>query len=476
MPLFQKILTKKHIAGATAITASTLTLVLAAGMASAWGPERPQYTNETPASYATFNSIKDNVAVGDERNFVRVGEVGSTDPYVDELEVVPGKEYEVYIYYHNDAASNTNSTGYGIATNTRVASAYPTVLNSSERGMVSGIISWSYVNPSDDKVNTGEVWDEAYLTTKTDGLVLRYKTGTAKIHNDGAANNSVLPTSLFTKNGTLIGFNKLAGTIPGCAEYSGYITYTLVAEQTDSTLKKQVSLDGETWADEITANPGDYVTYKVEFNNTGNTILANTIFKDLHDDGLSLRAGSTKVFDVNNTSGKAIDDILDLSGYNVGDTAPGALVQITYQAQVSQDASFCNKTLNNAISLAYNSADQKTDNATVLVSCADEEEPDEPGSTCATNPEMDGCQGEKNCATNPEMEGCQEIPNTGPVEIILAIVVIAGIGGGGYYLYRTKRTLKTVENNISGKKANKANQAKDSKAPEDSSQKPNDMV
>lgn len=435
----------------------------------AWGPERPTYTNDSPASYATFNSITDNAAVGDERNFVRVGEVGSSDPYTDTIEVEPGKEYEVYIYYHNNAASNTNSTGYGMATNTKVASAYPTILNVNEQGMVSGVISWSYVNPSDDSINTGTVWDEAYLTTKTSGVVLRYKTGSAIIHNAGAANGSVLPTNLFTEEGTPIGYNKLAGTIPGCAEYSGYITYTLVAEKVDSSLEKQVSLDGENWTDNITAKPGQYLTYKITFYNTGNTDLANVILKDEHDDGLILRKGSTYIYDVNNVEGKNIDDIIDLSGYNTGDAAPGALKQAIYQMQVGTDDSLCGKTLNNKILLNFNSAEQGEDNTTVTVSCDPPTKED-----CTTNPELEGCTTpedtpEKNCKTNPEMEGCQELPNTGPLEIVLAIVIIIGIGGGGYYLYRTQKTLKTVEDSVSGKDA-----AKDST--DTSSQKPNDMV
>ena len=60
------------------------------------------------------------------------------------------------------------------------------------------------------------------------------------------------------------------------------------------------------------------------------------------------------------------------------------------------------------------------------------------------------------------MEGCQELPNTGPLEIVLAIVIITGIGGGGYYLYRTQKTLKTVENSVSGKDAAKDTPNKDS--------------
>lgn len=439
--------TKKRVAktifAAASSFAAAIALIGVATPASAWGPERTTYTNESPAPYATFNSITNNAAVGDERNFVRIREAGTDQTFQDEIQIEPGKEYEVYIYYHNNAASNTNSSGLGMATNTRVSSAYPTLVTPAERGMVSGIISWSYVTPeSPNDAQTGKVWDEAYVTTASDNVTLRYKTGTATIHNSGAANGSVLSTNLFTEGGTPIGFNKLEGNLPGCAEYSGHITYTLVAEQTTTNLDKKVSLDGENWFENVTATPGQIVTYKVIFNNTGNTELTNVIFKDTHDDGLSLYSGSTKVFDFNNQDGKTIDDILDLSGYNVGNVAPGALVQIIYQARVADNYSLCGKTLNNTISVNYNSEDQGNDSATVTVNCEED---------CSTNPNLPGCQ-ERNCKTNPEMEGCQELPNTGPVEIILAIVIVLGIGGGGYYLYRTRKTLNKAENVAKGNK------------------------
>lgn len=419
-------MSKKHLLTSIGGIATLVLAILPFWNVSAWGPERPTYTVESPAPYATFNSITNNTAIGDERNFVRIGEVGSNAPYRDEIEIVPGKEYEVYIYYHNNAASNTNSSGYGMATNTKVSSAYPTILNVGERGMISGIISWSYVTPADpNNAKTGTVWDEAYVTTNTDGVVLRYKTGSAIIHNGGEANGSVLPTALFTEAGTPIGFNKLTGTLPGCAEYSGHITYTLIAEKVDVSLDKKVSIDGENWYENVTAKPGDYITYKVTFKNTGNTTLTNVIFQDSHDDGLSLRSGSTKIFDVNNVDGKIIDDIIDISGYNVGDVAPGALVQVIYQAKVADNTDYCGRTLKNTITVKYNSTESKTDDSTVTIVC-------------------EGVP-EKNCKTNPELPECQELPNTGPLEIFMAAIIIAGIGGGGYYLYRTRKTLNKVE-------------------------------
>jgi hypothetical protein len=49
------------------------------------------------------------------------------------------------------------------------------------------------------------------------------------------------------------------------------------------------------------------------------------------------------------------------------------------------------------------------------------------------------------------MDGCQELPSTGPLEIVLAIIVIASISFTGYYFYRTHQTLNKLEILVSGK-------------------------
>ncbi|MBQ9180628.1 DUF11 domain-containing protein, partial [Candidatus Saccharibacteria bacterium] len=444
----QKLKNHKIAKVATSVALALVATIAGAGLikaesANAWGPDtRTTYTNASPAPYATFNSITDNAAVGDERNFVRVKEAGTTNTYTDEVEVVPGKEYEVYIYYHNDAASNTNSSGYGIATDTRVSSAYPTLLNSGERGMISGIISWSYVTPAaPNDAKDATVWDEAYLTTQSNNVVLRYKTGTATIHNAGQTNGSVLSTNLFTTNGTPIGFNKLTGILPGCADYSGYITYTLVAESTSSELTKEVSLDGTNWSSAATVNPGDYVTYRVTFKNTGNTTLTNVIFKDAHSDELSLRSGSTQVFDVNNPNGTTIADIIDISGYNVGDVVPGAEVRIIYQALAGKPSAGCNQILSNVVSVEYNGVSQQTSATNVTYICSGENVPSVAGDT--------------SCAIDSSLPGCTELPDTivstGPAEVAMAVAIVLAIAGAGFYLWVSQRELRLVQGRVSGK-------------------------
>lgn len=414
------------------------TITLASANAGAWGPSRPTYTNESPADYATFNSITNNAAVGDERNFVRIREAGTEDTFADEIEIIPGHEYEVYIYYHNNAATDTNASGFGVATNTRVASAYPTVVNSNDRGMVSGIITWSYVTPENpNDPQEGKVWDEAYVTTKTDGVALKYKTGTAIIHNSGSTNGSVLPSDLFTNEGTPIGFNKLTGTLPGCAEYSGHITYTLVAEKPGSELSKQVSVDGENWFDKVTVKPGDYVTYKVIFKNTGNTNFTNLILTDTHPEEIKLKSGSTTVYNYDHPDGYAIDDIIDISGHNTGDIFAGGITQVIYQMQVINDSSSCGKIYSNTIAANFNTTENKFDSAEVSVVC-EETPPPAPMEDCYTNPSLPGC-------STPN-----RLPETGPLEIAMAVIVVLGICAGGFYFYRTRRTLKTVSDVVSG--------------------------
>lgn len=192
----------------------------------AWGPERPTFTNKEPADYPVFNSITDNIVLGDERDFVRVVELVNEgeelNHYVNELEIEPGKRYGVFIYYHNNAKSKYNSEEYdysGIAWNTRVATKFPAELKAGERGMISGIVSSTSTNPA-------KVWDEAYVTAKED-MTLHFVAMSAKLHNDWGADGSTLSTYLFDTDGALMGMDKLNGMVWGCYEYSGFVTYTI---------------------------------------------------------------------------------------------------------------------------------------------------------------------------------------------------------------------------------------------------------
>lgn len=204
------------------LSLATVTSLVLGKPVMAWGPDRPTYTMDAPADHATFNSITDNAAIGDERDFVRIVEVDSGNTFTSELELEPDKEYAVYIYYHNDASETFNDAAHnyaGVARDTRVVSYFPDSIKAGERKQIDGIITASNADPK-------TVWDEAYITAKED-LTIEYVEGTARIYNQWDVNDMILPDSLFTEDGAFIGLTALNGVILGCDRYSGQIIYRL---------------------------------------------------------------------------------------------------------------------------------------------------------------------------------------------------------------------------------------------------------
>lgn len=419
--------------------------------ASAWGPDRTTFTMEKPATYPTFNSITDNPTIGDERDFVRVGQINSdvTD-LKDEVEVIPGKQYLVYVYFHNNASSTFNDSAHdysGVAVRTRLASSFSTILTPNERGKITGTITADNSNP-------GSVWDEAYMTTKTDKVLMHYVSGSAKIYNDWKTNGSIMPSTLFTEEGALLGLNNLNGIIPGCEEYHGVVSYVLEAEELGGSIEKAVSKDGANFGASVNLAPGEEATYQLTIRNTGDVALTNATINDSLPSGLTLVPGSVGLRANDSSTVDPLSDEIFSTGYNLGTIGTGNTIYITYKVKAGVDFDCNGSELTNTASLVYDSdkstGETKTASSTITVKKTDCDVPEIPLDTCETNPGLPGCS-EKTCATNPEMEGCQELPNTGPVEIIMATVIVIGIASGGYYLYRTQKTLKTVEGDITGK-------------------------
>ena len=450
--------------------ATAVAAIVPYASSSAWGPERTTFTMKNPADYATFNSITDNPAVGDERNFVRVRDVNSTDPYRDNVNVVPGGEYEVYIYFHNDGKSSLNDSGEGIARGVKVTSALSSwKINSSQKVKVSAVLKAVNTNPL-------EVWDEAYLsTTSKNDVELRYIAGTAIIHNDYAANGSILSDKyLFGDDGVYIGENKLNGLIPACAEWSGYITYRIRADQASSKISKTVSKDGKNFFETVDAKPGDTLTYKVEFENTGTLDLTDVTFRDNLPAGVTLVPGTTILKDVASGKETKMSDVVGQNGFSTGTYNPTAKVILTYQVKVNGDVINdldCNKSkeLKNTIHGFYHvgSKDQgaevwDTSVIKIAKTCEDTPPPDDTPCDeendiecfCEKYPDDEKCKDTPDTPTPPTPTPDEpELPKTGPGEIALAIVAVVCIATGGIYWYRSQKEVAKIQNNVEGKDA-----------------------
>ena len=366
MNLLNKLQRHPVITGLAAVVAG---VGIFAGAMHAWGPSRATFTMANPASYVTFNAITDNPKHGDERNFVQIRNYTDNGQFGENVDLVAGKEYEVYVFYHNNASPDLNDAANnykGIALDTRMRVQMPATVNAGENARVTGFVSASNANPK-------EVWDEAYgKNTTNGGMALRYVPNSAKITSNGKVNGQYINLdNLASSNGALLGYNALDGKLPGCSEYSGYVTYRFVADQPNFEITKDVSVAGANqYVDSLAATAGSKVDYKIKYKNTGTVTQEDVTIKDVLPAGVSYVAGTT-MYSSSKTDNKwtpTNSDNLVVGGTNFGAFAPGGALYVKFTATVNPaDKLTCgtNTFVNKAYANTPNGS--KSDTATVTV-------------------------------------------------------------------------------------------------------------
>lgn len=345
-----------------ALTGVLATAIIVPASLMAWGPDRPTYTWDNPANHVTFNSMTNNPAYGDERNFVRIKEASAPNStYTDNIQLQPGKEYEVYVYYHNNARTELNASGVGVAQNAKLRMEMPAIVKAGQTAAINGYISASNAQPQ-------TVWDEARATTNQD-VALRYVPNSATVTSFGAVNGQKLPDSLWT-TGAALGFDSLNGVLPGCNEFAGYVKMRIVTDAPNFEVEKVVSKSGAgQYSESVTVNAGEKVDYRVMYKNTGTVQQNDVVIKDTLPEGVTFVPGTVHMSNANtNSQWKKIDgDAIVAGGINVGSYLPNGNVYVKFTAQVDGP---CGSTtlINKASANTDNGA--KTDTANVVVNKA----------------------------------------------------------------------------------------------------------
>lgn len=435
--IVQTIKNKRYIA---ILSAFLVAVVLPASMLFAWGPERETFTIEKPATFITFNSITNNPNYGDERNFVIAKDAAITGAggWQDNITIEDGKEYIVRMYVHNNAAANYNL----VAKNTRVMANVPNT--SAKSHQLDGFISADNATPK-------KIWDSVKFNSSKD-FTLKYLAGSARYHNNvNAATGFALPDSIVTSTGAQVGYKSMNGDVPGCFEYSGIATFRVKAttqKSPDFTISKKVRKQGTSeWVDKINAKIGDKLEYRIGFDNVGQTVSNNVILRDTPAKGIVFTKGSSTLKNATNPSGngKAIgnDGLVASTGVNIGNYTPNSNAFVYYAATIDKDKLMCgNNSLINTAS-ASTDAGRKTDTAEVIVNVDCKPNECKPGI-----PEGDPRCEDPAKPVNPGESGGTtptELPRTGPVEVVLAIVGVALITLGITYWYTSKNKGKITE-------------------------------
>lgn len=322
----------------------------------AWGPGRPTFTMDHPAPYVTFNSITNNPAQGDERDFVQIKDsAASNSTYSDKTALQPGHTYDVYVYYHNDASSTLNDAAHnyeGIARNAYMKVEMPSTVSAGQPAAFQATVGASNAKPT-------SVWSNA-TGTAAGTYALSYVPNSAVVHSNGAVNGSKMPDSLYT-TGAPLGYDKLDGNLPGCLQYSGYVIYQVKVNQPNFTVNKTVRIDGQgSYQKQIAANPGQTLDYEIEYNNTGTTTQNDVVIQDKLPKGVTYVPGSTQLANPN-TGGKWVNQTSNdvvTNGVSIGDYGPSSNAYVKFKAKVAGNTSLPTCGTNTLV----NTATAKTDN------------------------------------------------------------------------------------------------------------------
>ncbi len=357
----RNLLTKlRYVPKHFAVVAALVLATVGTAAAFAWGPSRTTYTMENPADHPVFNSITNNPNYGDEREFVIVRDLTTGSSYGDSTNLVPGHEYQVQVYVHNNAHPDYNASGKGVAKDTTVRAVVPASVTGSDT--VDGFVKASNATPT-------EVWDTAELKS-TNKVDLEYVSGSA--HLSTHAQQVDLPDTILT-TGVKVGDKDLSGDWRGCLEYAGIVTFKFRVKDTTSsfTMSKQVRAHSTTsggWVETYAAKPGETVDFLIRYQNTGNLVQENVTIKDTLPAGLSYVAGSTVLANGENHNGKSVADGVTAGGINIGNYTPQASAWVRFSAKVAdKDKLSCGtNTLKNVASV-ITGAGTKTDDAIVTV-------------------------------------------------------------------------------------------------------------
>lgn len=358
----------------------------------AWGPSRDTYTIEKPADHIVFNSITNNPNYGDERNFVTIKSVENrnTANWVDELKVENGKEYYVRMYVHNNAAANLNLVAHNVTAKFNIPDF------NAKRIQIDGYLSATNANPE-------QVWDQAVFTS--DNLFnMSYVTGSAVYTNNAHTDGLTLSDHVAT-TGAELGYQSLNGSIPGCFQYSGLVTFKVKATVVAPTVEKTVRISGladKTFKESVAVKPGDKVDYQIHFKNTTGQTANSVVIKDVLPAGVSYVSGTSYLLNSGGT--KQIADGVTAGGAIIGsyDNNGDAYVKFTAVVAANDKLPVCGaNTLTNSATVTTDIG-SATDTADVTVT--------------------------KACTPS-------ELPHTGPAEDILSIVGLGTLVTSlGYYV------------------------------------------
>ena len=306
-----------------------------------WGPERPLFhENEYPEAWA-LNSCVDHHELGDERYFASIRKKG-TERWQRWITLEPNERYEVRLTYRVHGDPEKVRKGVALAQKIKASIHVPECVFPYHYGVIRGALHAIWPQPGPIAPEQ-EIWSSIKIYTRDSPLFLSFVPMTAKIHNGGKLDGTVLGTQLFNAGGVYLGVNNFSGVVPAGDKYMGSITFEFKtrAHQGDCTILRSVAnKDGEFVTSMLEVKPGDMLTFKSTFENVTDVDLTNVTFRDVLGKGLELVPGTTNLKWFGGD--QKLSDCIAANGINTGLYGPHVTGELTYQVQVPESELPCN--------------------------------------------------------------------------------------------------------------------------------------
>jgi uncharacterized repeat protein (TIGR01451 family) len=271
------------------------------------------------------------------------------------------------VFYHNHELPDSGK----VAQNLNVKVAMPTQAGATQT--VTSTVHGDNTNTvtSSATVNTGSA--NSTLDFIPGSVVWRHNTGTNDQPNWV---NTTLNDNIVTQAGGSVIENEKP-----CFNFAATITFMARVHTPSYKITKEVRVKGtQNWSKSVTANPGDEIEWRMQFQNLGNTVLNKVDVVDNTPDHTTTEAGTVQVYDANSPNGYTYDNSA-IQGKQVnieiGDYGAGSNAWIYFNSKLdSADKLACG--VNNLVNTAYatpQGSGSVSDTATVTVNKTCESQP-----------------------------------------------------------------------------------------------------
>lgn len=327
---------KKRTKLAIGIVLALVAVMVPVMAIAGWYPDRPLKKYEgpnTPAfDHVTFNSWTDTPSYGFEPSFFDGKQSNDTGAFKDKIVVTPGQELTLRTYVHNGAAPGLSDAAHnyvGIARNTKVKIDLPT-------GIGTKMNAVSQVSASN--AQPGSVFDTVdFVSADGKPFKLSYVAGSAFANTHSVAH---MPLSdNIVSSGALIGETAPDGNVPSCFEYAQIVAIKVKVEPVNLQIKKMVSKTPDNFVEQVDAQKGDKLYFKISFKNGESTRLDDVVLTDKLPGKLAMVPGTMKLYNSNYPNGFALPDnaLFTAGGQRVGDYNPNGNGYVIFQVQVKEN-------------------------------------------------------------------------------------------------------------------------------------------